>query len=483
MKLRGSDLALSLVVLALLAIPVSAGNEVPASWGELEPGPYEVGFQAFHEEDRTRGYWPLRDYLGRERSGTTYRPMQVSVWYPAIEAVDAEPLRYGDYVELQEMALGESHREELRSALHAELRDDFFGRFFQPDGPADVEIEAILDQPMAARRDAPPRPGPFPVVIHSGFGPLAQSVLLEHLASHGYVVLTVPMLGSDAAWFNRGSGTLEWWLEVSRDIAWLRAFASRLPMADVRRTAVIGMTGSAGMLDQMSSMQLSAIVGTEAVWRDVLTEAPAFEPARARIPILDITSKGRSNRDLLDRLVFADRWIVRLDEVEHPDFYQFRRLTGPDAAVDHTGYTTTARLTRRFLDAHLKGVESEWSETSLRSASSEPLTTTHLPAEAPIPSEREFLLLVREGKSNEAAKAYRAAVSTGHSRFFDPAALRTTAIFRLYDDDDAEGAAAALRILVDAYPGDVDGYRFLARALLALGDRSAARETLERASA
>lgn len=478
-------LAVLALTLGIATTPVHAsGDGAPPSWGDLEPGPHAVGFRAFHEEDRTRGYWPLHDYLGQERSGSTYRPLQVSVWYPARPAPDAEPMSFRGYVTLQEAALGESYRDELRPGILNELRNDFFGRYFPPEGPDDAELDRILDQPTAAFLDAQSVDGSFPVVIHSGFGPTAQSVLLEYLASHGYVVLTTHMMGSDAAWFHRGSGTLEWSQETARDIAWLRAFASRLPMADVRRTAVIGMTAPAGILDQMDSMQLSAIVGTEALYSDVLEDAAAFEPARVRIPILDIMSTGRTRDDsVLERLVFADRWIVRLDEVDHVDFYQFRRLTGEDAAREHTGYEATSRLTRHFLDANLKRGASEprWSEELLRSVAPEAVTVTHWPARPAIPSEPEFLLLVREGKREEASKAYRAAAEQGYAQFFDPAQLRTMAIFRMYDDDDAEGAADALRILVDAYPEDVEGHRFLGRALHALGDASGARGAFERA--
>ena len=454
----------------------------PAAWGDLEAGPYAVGFRSFQEEDRTRGYWPLRDYLGNERKESTARPMQVSLWYPASIAPDAEPLAYRHYAELAELALGEAHRQQVRQAIQGELRSDFFGRYFPPDGPDDADLQRILDQPTAAFADAPFADGTFPVVIHSGFGPLAQSVLLEYLASHGFIVLTTNMLGSDAAWFNRGSGTLEWWQETARDVEWLRAFATRFESADVRRTAVIGMTAPSGVLAQMSSMQISAVVGTEAMYREVLEDADRFDPARVRIPILDIVSKGRTaNEDLLEMLGFSDRWIIRYEDVEHTNFYQFGRLTGASGAREQPGYASTARLTRAFLEAHLNQNGSDWSEQLARDLAREPVAVSHLPARDPRPSEAEFLLLVREGKLQEARRGYRAASDQGSPRFFDPNLLRTTAIFRLYDDGDAEGAADALRILLDAYPEDVEAYRFLSRALQALGDDLEARGVLERA--
>lgn len=487
MRSRLRDALLAGALGLLLATPPAAQGEPPA-WGELSAGPHAVGFRVVRSVDRNRGYWPLRDYRGEPNPTPTERPIQIGVWYPATAAADAEPMAFREYMELQATALGEDRADELRPAAYRELRQDLLGRYFPPDGPDDAQFEAVLAQPTAAYRDAPPAPGPFPVVVHSGFGAFAQSVLLEYLASHGYVVLTTHMLGSSPAWFHRGSDTLEWWLETARDVAFLRAFAAELPGADVRRAAVIGMTAAAGLLDQMDSMHWSALAGIEAGYPELLLEAPGFEPARLRIPVLDVVSSGNTRtEEMLERLVFADRWLVRFEDVDHVAMYQFQRLAGPELAGEHRGYAVTARITRRFLDAHLKeAVDSRetvsWAEAARAEIPEGFGRIEHRPGEAPIPTEHEFLLLVREGKAEEAERAYRDAARRGHGRFFDAAELRTVALFRLFDDRDPEGAATGFRILVDAYPEDPQGWRWLGRSLHALGELPAARETLERAA-
>lgn len=459
----------------------------PPSWGDLTAGPHAVGFRVIRTLDRSRGYWPLRDYRGEPNPAPTERPIQIGVWYPAAPGPSAEPMAFREYVELQATALGERHAEELRPFVYRELRGDQLGRYFPPDGPDDAQIEAVLAQPTAAYRDAPATTGSFPLVIHSGFGPFAQSVLLEYLASHGYVVVTTHMLGSSPAWFNRGSGTLEWWMETARDVAFLRSFAAGLENADPRRAAVIGMTAAAGLLDQMDSMHLSALAGIEASYPDRLLEAPGFEPARVRIPVLDVVSSGNTQTEaMLERLAFADRWLVRFDDVDHVAMYQFQRLVGAESALEHRGYAVTARVTRRFLDAHLKDEaggsdERGWAEAARAEIPAGIARIEYRPGEPPIPTEHELLLLVRRGEMEEVERAYGEAASRGHPRFFDAGNLRTVGIFRLFDDDDPEGAAAAFRILVDAYPEDPQGWRWLGRSLHALGDRSAAREALKRA--
>lgn len=485
-------LAFVFALLLLADLPLGATGDapdrIPPCWGVLEPGPHAVGFRVVQTFDRSRGYWPLRDHRGEPNPPPTDRPIQIAIWYPAEPAETAEPMPYREYMELQAKALGPARAEKLRPQVYRELREESLARYFPPDGPSDAQVEAILDQPTAAFREAPRVPGSFPLVIHSGFGPFAQSVLLEYLASHGYVVVGTHMLGSSPAWFHRGSGTLEWWREAARDVAYLRAFAARLPGVGVERTAVVGMTAAAGLLAEADSQYLSALAGIEASYPDILLEATELEPARIRIPVLDVVSTDNTRTEaMLDRLVFADRWLVRFEDVPHVALYQFQRLVDGRWAAEHGGYTWAARVTRRFLDEHLKWEApaedgAGWVERTLAEAPEGFLRIEERPGEPPIPTEPELLLWVREGKLAEALRAYREAAERGHRHLFRADGLRSVAIFRLFDDGDPAGAATALGILVDAYPEDVEGWRWLGRALQAAGDTPGAREALERAA-
>lgn len=93
-----------------------------------------------------------------------------AIWYPA--NAGGEVLRYRDYV---------PKLEEADAFLHSMKISD-------------ETIVGLFDSRMAARRDAPPKPGRFPIVLlFQGNGQNAsdQAVLAEHLASHGYLVATL----------------------------------------------------------------------------------------------------------------------------------------------------------------------------------------------------------------------------------------------------------------------------------------------------
>jgi dienelactone hydrolase len=95
----------------------------------------------------------------------------LTVWYPA--AAGGEVMRYRDYV---------PRLEDADAFLHSmKISDD--------------TIVSLFDTRMAARRDAPAKKGRFPVVlIFQGNGQDAsdQAVLAESIASHGYIVATMP---------------------------------------------------------------------------------------------------------------------------------------------------------------------------------------------------------------------------------------------------------------------------------------------------
>lgn len=475
----------------------AGGPAAPPQWGGLEEGPYAVGFNVVRTDDGTRGYRPLVDYRGRPATGPTTRPMQVALWYPAAPGAGANAMPWGAYLELAAGALGEAgDAAALLAAAEEEARRELLGRFF-PDGLDDATWAEILATPTAARRDAAWAPGRFPVVLHLGPPPHVSSILAEYLASHGYVVAGLPILGSGPAWYNRGTDSLEWWLSTGRDAGFLHGLLRELPGADAERAAAVGMMASAGLLYQMESMQLRALAGLESSFPAVLGEAPWFEARRARIPILDLRNGTAPAPDpLLAELRFADLLTVRLPRVSHVELYPIRRLARPAEAAEDRGFETLARVARRFLDAHLAGDEDAARELAGLAADGAaggpvgarlgevPLEVQRRPAAEPVPTEEEIHLLVRRGQSEELRRVWRDARNRGFAdRFADPTRLRTAALFRLFDDHDASGAAAALEIVVEIAPTDVEAWSLLGRAHAVGGDPVAARQAYDRARA
>lgn len=91
-------LLLIVAVLAFGAAPATAGDGSPL-WGQLEPGPYAVGFRQIERSDHSRLHRLPVDMTGTAVAGERSRPLRISVWYPAEPGAGA-PLTLGDYITL-----------------------------------------------------------------------------------------------------------------------------------------------------------------------------------------------------------------------------------------------------------------------------------------------------------------------------------------------------------------------------------------------
>jgi hypothetical protein len=472
----------AVLTMSLLAVapanPQASGSRPPPEapqWGAFQPGPYRVGFRSMHRYDRSRGYFPRVDHEGNRDPLETARPMQISVWYPAGPAGEgSEPMRFGEYVDLEGQAFGPDRSSPASIADAREsLRRGPLNPFF-PDGVSDADLRSVLETPTAAYRDAPAAEGRFPIVVHAGFSLIGQSVLLEYLASHGYVVVSVPLLGTAPAWYHRGEGTPRAYQAGADDIGFLLAEASGLEFADPERTAVIGMFSANGLLFQMQHMRLDALAVLDGSYPDALRDVPGFDPTAVRIPILDMPRAGsRPDRAMLDSLRFADRWSVAFEDVGHGDFYQFERIARPERADEHVAYHVIGCYTRAFLDATLKD-----DAEARRFLSLDPDETGAPPGmmdiafragEDPVPTESEFLRLIREGEADTARRAWE----RGDAPLADEGSFTTTLMF-LRRDAGPNASLEGFRLLADMYPRSWRARERLGSTLRLAGDGAAA---------
>lgn len=164
-------LALLFVSCATTAPPPPVATESPL-WLGLKAGPYQVGFRA-------------------SLLNTAPHPLQISAWYPADRG--GSPMAYRDYMLLN---LTEARADEPAAADRTKALDDAKA-FLTGAGISPAAVEMLVSAPMYARRDAPGLVKKFPlifVVQGNGQGASGQAILAEYLASHGYVVATIPSI-------------------------------------------------------------------------------------------------------------------------------------------------------------------------------------------------------------------------------------------------------------------------------------------------
>ncbi|MCS0611257.1 hypothetical protein NX783_00685 [Massilia kyonggiensis] len=347
----------TLLLAFALAHTATAADFTPSA----PPGPYRVGLHVRQQYDRARVYQhPRNPVTAQATSGDRARPLQTLIWYPAIGTGGA--LTYRDYV-----ATVATEEEFSRMPDQVRRATDALVETRAP------QVQRDLASPMRALRDAPERPGKFPVVIyapsHSAYA-IENVDLCEYLASHGYIVIATPSLGPRS---HAMTADLEGAEAQAGDIGFLVGYAQTLPQADANRIAVVGHSwGSlASVLAATRDDRIRALVTLEGSLRaayDYINGGPRaakyVTPERLGIPLLFMTrlqDEGAIGSELLARMRYADVYLATLDAASHMDFSSWSLRMAPDAAFGKRtraqsaqAYGAMARMVERFLDARLR---------------------------------------------------------------------------------------------------------------------------------
>ena len=370
-------------------------------WGNLQPGRYAIGYKTINAVDYTRNYF--------DRG----RPIQIYMWYPARPGT-GEPMEYGGYFEDIGKDWGQNtDTAALRQYIVNGFKSGALNPSFQGSLP-DEAFKKILDTAVPVVNNGIAVDEKFPVLLHMhANGALTQSIMMEYFASHGYVAMSISMYGSSPAYYARGEGTAGELLNLTEDLGFILAEAGKIRQADVESAAMIGMLSQIGLSLQFKEKPLKAIACLDCSWRpEVLRKMPYFDPKAVRIPILELVNTGFANQEesFLDSLPYALRYIGRLKNFPHADFYPFPKIATPEGSSRYTNYEFSLILSLNFLNAALKNdtaaldfmqalADEDRLFPELRSMRKER-------AAPAIPTEHEFLTWLRYGEMGKAKKAW-----------------------------------------------------------------------------
>lgn len=360
----------SLLVAARLATAQPAASPL---WGDLEPGPYAVGFTYHYIFDDSRSYIHPDSAPGAYQG----RPIRILVWYPTEDTV-APLMSFADYFELEPADPRFARYYEVWRTLDGYTAQSAFD---PPDGQA---LHTVMTTATTARRDAPPADGRFPLILHSlGLNNYQQenTVLWEYLASHGFVVGVIPHLGPDPS-RRRLTVTLADLEIQKRDLGFALAQLVRTGCVDATRVGLIGYSWGSGaaFLLALENRNVDALASLDGVITapDVvdLLESLDWDPEAVTLPILNIyarTSDWGPDLDLVESLSSARVYHVALGarsgrrQAIHWDFQNWPLFS---ALVQHDNpraterrprelgaafYRSMCRMTRAFFDTVLKG--------------------------------------------------------------------------------------------------------------------------------
>jgi hypothetical protein len=466
-------LAVPSVLAIAVLLPAGSAGQAP----QLDWGPHAVGFRVIEALDSTRAFRPLRDHRGTVAEETA-RPVQLSVWYPALPEPDGPRMTGGDFRVLRETTLepGRTPAATERDRLRAEFIRTAIGA-----GADSAAAATAWNATTPAVRDAPPVAGAHPAVLYFTAAGVSNPLLPAYLASHGFAVASFSSNGRmtrSSLEFTPNALTLDTDMD---DAGFAHVLLRRLPLVDARRLAVVSFSGAslAALLWQMRDMQSSAIVALEGWERyrrgaDIIAESVHFEPNRVRVPFLMIERAPDETSplyakvpDVVRSLPYADITRIAFRDAAHGDFLS-HAVFGQSPAHPQV-FAASARMVRLFLETHLEGDDAAartFAETA-PPASDPFFTVSRDPAIGPVPTEEELYRLA-ETEPAEALAAYRAATRVvSGDRLFREAVLTRAANFSA----DPPARVTIMQIVTDAYPASI-GARFGLGQAFAAADRT-----------
>ena len=313
----------SLLVAILCLGSVSAQNF--NLFKNLKKGEFKVGFK--HEI--------LNDYSRTFDKENKYRPIQLTVWYPASSITDNKPLLYDDYVQLfhkdKALAIKQFKKDPLQY------------------GAKDSILDQILRSKTLAYKDAKAQIGSFPLVLFTpGIDEKSYSnaILCEMLASNGYIVASTSYVGAYSS-IEENAPTIYTEPQI-RDLEFILAYMRDFGNVDFEKIGLMGHSagGNAALVLALRNFNIDAIALLDGsfVGMGELSEFSYFKPKYLTIPYLHFISgywrkKGEVSKDFsnqfFDGITGIDAYTLDMLDLLHQSFVSDMHLRFDNSGIDY----------------------------------------------------------------------------------------------------------------------------------------------------
>ena len=464
-----------------------ASAQTPALWGDLKSGPYPVGFRFIYEYDYSRGWKAKEDVNGYPQAESRGRPIRISVWYPAKSRVNASRMLYRDYMP---STAKDASFAELNRLL--EKRDVGNFRANLKGG----EFDSVLRTRMAAAQNAVPQRGTFPLIVYSaGLNNSSEDnvVLCEYLASSGYVVVTVPQLGTTSLDVNlklQNALDLETQaLDVQYAIGALRDF----PNIDRNPLGIVGYSvgGVVALNLVMRNTDVAAIVTLDPTFGvtpfiKLATDSPYYVPTNLRVPWMYMYRvEPATNLAVSDALKYSDRYWLEFTGMLHQDFSSLPMFSTQSPAQQtrtaetaKRGYQTVCRYILNFFNAYLKKDE-RGLEFITRSPGENGVAESIAKSEVrkaitPPPTEEKFLRVMEQEGFDQAITLYKERRARNPQEPIFSENFLNQLGYGLISQNRLAQALEIFRLNVEAYPASANTYDSFAEAYMLSGNKEMA---------
>jgi dienelactone hydrolase len=499
MRLR--NVALAVLLLLSWEIEVASQQDTKSAspdselWIGFQRGPYAVGFDVLYTYDEGRSWKRKFDADDHFIPPPRSRPVRISVWYPAAPS-PAEHITYADYVVLH--SAPDANWEALNQRL-SERNLNSLRRIMKGDG-----LTRLLRLRMVAQKQPPAAKGKFPLVLYApGLNESwqhANPVMAEVLASHGYVVATVPQLGTDSEGANLQISAIDFETQV-RDMEHVLEVLRNKPYVDENATAAMGHSVGAAVLLAlaMRNAEIDAVIGLDGAYtnkrvNDAMKATAYYAPERFYRPLLDLRrADNKQDTSVLDALRYSDKLSVEFSGITHGDFTSFpfiaqilpTDIQGRTPEVAAAGHRWIIRISLWFLDANLRNNESAKAliKALSKDANENRFTVTMITRLQRPPSPGDLFEVLQSKGVDSAVRLYREVRDTDPKETLLSERTITALGYEFLENGREQQAVNLFRLLTTINRTSADAFDSLAEAYFEAGDitgmKAASRMVLE----
>ncbi|MBW1295197.1 CocE/NonD family hydrolase [Aquimarina litoralis] len=333
----------------------------------LPYGAHKVGFKHYTLIDSTRTYRIKNEFNNQ----LTYRPIPVSVWYPAHTNIkNSQQLNVLDYLQILK------EEEEWKNLPDEYLLDWFHYLWNTPQNKAHLPEQAhsFANAPMLKEK--------FPVIVYASSyeaTSIENFAMFEYLASYGYVIISSPSRGTS---IKELEGATPRAAETqSRDTEFILKEIHNYSNITMDKIALMGYSfgGLSNIITAMKNPNIKALIsldGSERYNYKVLNKSPYFNIQRFDIPYIHFAQKDIPEAVLIsdkipaelnyqfklyDSLKYNEAYSFKFHDLTHSYFSSFgvlfaNRDKRQDKSDDEImrSYRLLSQYTLQFLNFYLK---------------------------------------------------------------------------------------------------------------------------------
>ena len=296
-------------------------------WDNLEKGNYDVGFKVLSLYDSTRT-------INNQKS---YRPIQLSIWYPAQVSQNPAPMIYKDYFLLSAAEIYFEISDSLKDSSIAEYKN-----LILQNGVYGDSFDSWFNAQMIADRNTIPIENKFPLVVvaqgnyHSAHH---QSFLCEFLASNGYVVVTTPSQTRISGQMTDNSQAVESADEQVKDMEFAIRSLRNFNNIDFNNIALLGHSfgGRSILLLQMKNNNVKCLVsldgglGLNTAIEDI-KKSSTFNSEKMNVPLLHFYEESedfiKPDFTLIDSFNQSEIFLIKIYDMHHFYFSSIGLVSG-----------------------------------------------------------------------------------------------------------------------------------------------------------